>query len=232
MAITVTTTAQSHRIVDVTYVTARLGLASSDSTNIGDILDEVSDAFDNYLGRTLAFQGYSETVPGYGEHRLRLSNFPVKSTTVSVTYQQPTSTASTSISSTEYDVDYEAGMLYNSTSWKWTASIRGEIDRDYYPASEDESYTVTYSAGYSLPSSGSTSSSGFDLPLDIRSAALRTFQLWWGDLYGGSTSLKRFRTDDLEIENHSPSNEALLLGYGDLPDAVQGILDRYKMPNW
>ena len=228
MSISVTTTQVASRISDVTYVRTRFGLASSDDTNIGDVLDEITDCFKSYLGRTLSYQVYSESVPGYGEHNLRLTNFPIDTTTVSVVYQAPASTASTSVSSTAWSVDKEAGMLYNSTGWKWTASLKGDIKLDPWPASEHESFTVAYGAGYSVPTSQSTNA-GATLPLDLRQAYLRTFKLWWSDLYGGSTSFKKFRTDDLEIENYAPPTDELLTGYGDLPSSVERTLDRFKL---
>ena len=168
-----------------------------------------------------------EKVPGYGEARLRLTNAPVTST-AAVVYQSASSTSSTALTSTEFGIDQDAGMLFSSTGFFWTASFAGDILRQELPPTEFEAYTVTYSAGYSLPTSQSTNT-GFRMPLDIRTACLRTFQSWWGDLYGGSTSFKKFRTDDLEIENYAPPVAELLTGYGDLNEGVQEVLDRYKL---
>jgi hypothetical protein len=224
--VSVTTTAISNELCTPDYVITRFNLASSDEENIEEVLEEVLSAFETYLGRPLARQTYSEKVPGYGEHNLRLSRYPVDTTGVTVTLGLESS--STAISSTEYLIDSSSGMLFNSTGWKWTAAWKGDIKQDKWPGSEEPSYVVTYSAGYHFPSTENPVC-GAKFPADLRGAAMRTFQLWWTDLYGGSTDFKRYRTDDLEIENFAPPVKELIQGYGDIPESVERVLDRYKL---
>ena len=147
--------------------------------------------------------------------------------TTSVTVLLSTAT----VSSTAYAVDSSAGMLFNSTGWKWTAALKGDVVMDKWPASEDGSYVVTYGAGYHLPSTATPGdpSMGAKFPADLRAAGMRTLKLWWTDLFGGSSDFKKFRTDDLEIENYAPPLDALLLGYGDLPVGVERVLARFKL---
>lgn len=236
--LSITTDTTETKLVSVAMARRRLGTSSSQDTELGELIDEVSAAIasrifgvDPGVAPTLGYTVYSETARGYGEHELRLSRWPLLSTTVSVTFQAAGSTASTSVSSTSYNVREGQGTLFATTGWLWTAQYRGDIEADPYPGSEHESFTVAFGAGYRLPSSASSTQPGHSLPLDLRSAALRLVQGWSADfgLVSASTTFKRIRTDDFEVENFSPKESGGSIAVGEIPDSIGRIIDRYRM---
>lgn len=231
--LTVTTTGVSGKLISVNDAATRLNVSTSQyGTVLSDLIDEVTAAFNEKCERHLEWQAYTEKIPGSGGFHLHLSNAPVDSTGLSITYQPLTSTSSTAISSTAYRLDAVNGIVYISTGLYDNARLKGDFLADRYSGSEDPAYTVTYTAGYAIPST--STGSGSKMPLELRSAAFRTVQLWWNDLGldPSSTSFKLIRTEDFELQSFDADARSLsgaAMGIGDLPESVCRILERYKL---
>ncbi len=236
MSLTTDSTAASLDLVSTTMASSRLNISTTHATVIGDLIEEVSAEFDSYIDRNLAARRYTETVPSFdGSLYLRLSQAPIVTTgaTVVVVHTPIGSTTGSTIASTSYDVLSSLGMIYSATGWDYSGVWRGNISPDRYVRSERENFSVTYTAGYSLPSTASAV--GADLPLTIRSAAIKTVGQWFNDLgfEQSASAFRSIRTEDFEVQAWAPDEGGAVgvmkAGYGELDDGVMRILDRFRL---
>lgn len=163
MAITVTVPAADNLLTTRATVKTELGLTgTADDALIDSFIQQVSDAIATYCGRVFPRQTYQETVAGYGDPILMLSRTPI------------VSVSSVSLSGdviTDYTIeDAGAGFLYRERGWIWTAGVGWQLTDYVIPRSEAPKFTVTYIAGYYLPSAGANR----NLPHDIEKAAIES----------------------------------------------------------
>lgn len=172
MPLSVTTDAESKKLTTLDSVKDALGITGSDDdTLINTMIDSASRRIASFCGREFARQVLSETMPGYGDNTLMLSQTPVVTLT-SVAYQ------GTTIDSGNYELsNRDTGEIFNDYGFQDTAKhIRGVGDIPD-PASRKNDYTVVYTAGYYLPSFSEGGSGvaptdpGLILPVDIQLAA-------------------------------------------------------------
>lgn len=109
-------------------------------------IQSVSAAFETLCDRKFHFgAGIVEKVPGYGTRLVVLSRRPVVSVS-SVVVDGAT------LSSGDYELhDAEAGLLYRSCGWPWTASTQASATYYQVPGTEERSIAVTYTGGYVTP---------------------------------------------------------------------------------
>jgi hypothetical protein len=152
MGITVSSMAGSSRLTSVAAVQAELGI-SSDASLLGDLVDRASAAIVSYCNRVFARATYVETLPGFGDLQLQLARTPI----VSVS----TVTDQNSQVYTDYSIeDREKGWLYRRLGWSWSVQAfpglsAGGSFMDFgtpMPRQEEPHYSVSYIAGYVLPS--------------------------------------------------------------------------------
>jgi hypothetical protein len=228
--VTVNTATTIIQLVGLETVRTRMGLGTSFDNVLSDIIDEVSALITKYTDRTsLAFQTYSEKVPGYDSRFLLVKNAPI----VSIT--SITNATGTTISSTAYEIyDPDAGVIFNSTGWEWDTRYRRDIVDEREVGSEKLNYTVTYGAGWRLPgtstASTTVSASAGDLPLDIRRAAMLTAIEWFGgsNLNVTTTQFRILRAEEFWIENMGDVRTADFLEE-DLPRRAKNLLDPYVL---
>jgi hypothetical protein len=158
MGVVVTTPASSHDLTTYGLVALELGLDAGDTSiasRIEPLIAEVSDEIARSCGLPfgLARQTYTETLAGYGDRYLVLSQRPIVSIT-SITDDE------TLIDSDEYRIESPtSGMVYRSDGW-WSSSSWGY-------SNGEPLFTVVYVAGYILPGTGVTET----LPPAIRRTA-------------------------------------------------------------
>lgn len=225
-SLAVTTTAAGVRFATVPQLKLRLGISTSSHDDIlGEILDETTDVFGRYCNRTFPYQVYSEQVGIENEQfHILLSNFPIASSTVTVTYLPYGTSGTTAISSTGYQVLNDRGALYASTGWWFTGAAFGGVALDLRAMTARPAFTVAYGAGYDLTTSGDL---GVQPPLDLRSAALQTASAWWNSLPVAPTAgaFDAIGLEELSVTFRKTQVEAAALG--ELPSAVERLLGRY-----
>ena len=156
---------------------------------------------ENYIGRPVLSQVYSEKVAGYGAMTLLLARRPIRSV---LRMFGTTSTANaTQITSTEIWVDdAEAGLLTRPEGFGWTALAANEMGQGVAPNTELKPWLIEYQAGYSGVDGTSstaygTSSTERTLPEDIEQAVLlKAAEL---AVRGGSAGVSSKKVGDLSI---------------------------------
>lgn len=134
MTLSVLTASDERKLITLSTVKTRLGITvSTHDTTLTELIEEASSAIEEYVGRDLARQRYTETVAGLDRDRILLSRFPVDPESVTLTID---GTADTTFAVE----DAEHGILFYDGGW---------------PSESDQERTiaVTYRAGYVLPGS-------------------------------------------------------------------------------
>jgi hypothetical protein len=160
--LTVTSAATDHALTTLERFKTDLAITGTNAdrdTAIEDLIDDISDAVDSYLGRTLAKETVSESFrldPYEVPEALPLTRWPVASIT-SVTVD------GTLVDASEYEIDAETGQLYrlNASGYRWAwVSCKATV--------------VVYVAGYVLPAESNRT-----LPKDIELGALAWTRSVW-----------------------------------------------------
>lgn len=189
MSITITTAAESYKLITVAQFKANIGLTTStDDTEIGLMIDRVSAQIVAYCNQNFAKQTYTETLSGSGGKNLLLTNTPIVSIT-SITYD------GTLVEASEYVLQEPGiGIVWNNNCWNYT---RGEYQ-----------YSVVYLAGYILPSFTTGTP---NLPLDIQAACLEMVKTMYYGRTRDSSISKEAVPDVYSVEygtNGSSSNDS------------------------
>lgn len=162
MALTVTTVAPTLRLTTRAAVQAELGI-SSDGALIDGFIDQYSSAIVSFCHRPFAREAYVEALAAFGDIRLQLARTPVVSVTAVTLYGNVV---------TDYGVeDADKGWLYvrslsgtgsawNRSRWPWSFQSNPGLSAagafldigSPLPSQEEKSVSVTFTAGYILPS--------------------------------------------------------------------------------
>lgn len=138
MGLTVLSAAPVTALVETATVRTRLSVASSEDALLAELIAEQSAMIVALLGRDLARQRYTETLPQTGKQRLCLSRYPIDPDSVTVTID------GTAIAATDYSVeDWRKGILFRESGWGSPSSYVGQ--------DAEAVVSVTYKAGYLIP---------------------------------------------------------------------------------
>ncbi len=194
-------------------------LGSASTTLLERMIAAASDAIRGYIGRPLHRATVTESYAGHGDQWLSLGRLPV------------ISVASVSWNGSELDADSytlddpDAGLLYRACGWPYTGRmLRGMLQEDRAPGSEQRLLEVTYTAGWLTPQQGDRT-----LPFDLEQACIETVVSLYrrkgraGDIAGESIGIA-------SVTYRNPNSVIGVGGGGMLPDAVLPTLNRYRSP--
>jgi hypothetical protein len=173
MALTVVTPSAQPYLTTAQTVLEQLGLSGA---KVEWLIKAATHAAERFTGRIFARQTYDETVAGYGDALIELTNTPV----VSIT-----SVTSRGTVVTDYILENaQAGWLYRAAAWGTTERRRATFGTNWATPEgfADPLTTVRYVGGYLMP--GQT---GRDLPYDLEQFALLCVQEWYGSLTRDAT---------------------------------------------
>ncbi len=168
--------------------------------------------------RSFARQTYLETIDGYGQQTMILSETPIVG---SVAAGGVVTAAVRDLNKlgdevTDYAVrDFEAGLLFRDLSWDLSAEM-GSPFRDWpIPDSAVQPYSVTYDAGYCLPGQSQWSQNpnpdSYDqmnaqaLPSDVERAAIITVQDWYNRRTQSAQRVTSKSVDGLRLDYAQPT---------------------------
>ncbi len=154
MSVTVDVAAESKKLTTKEAVQELLGLAGgTDDVLIDNLIDRVSASIVTYCGRGFAQQTYTETLTSLVDYNLVVENTPLVSVSL-ITLDGDT------VPAADYTLqDPKPGFIFNRNFWSWTGA--------------EQLYSVTYIAGYVLPSFTSGTK---NLPKDVEMAALESIK--------------------------------------------------------
>lgn len=157
--------------------------ATSDDALINTLISRASRWAESYIGYPLGVASYRESLSGYGGRRMMLSRHPVRGV---ASFWNATDTGSaTTILSSEFRVDYEAGFVDRDAGFAWDAPVipgtfAVSLDAHFWAGEEYPDWLVDYKAGYTYAgistgsgnwtTAGGTTSTGRSLPEDIEEA--------------------------------------------------------------
>ena len=137
MSLRVLTAATTRKLIAHATLVNRLGI-SNDNTRLSELNLEASSAIEEYVGRILARQRYTETLTGNWRSRLALSCLPLDRDSVTLTID--------GTAYTDFSVEsWESGHLWRDGGWPANGVAQSLAERD------EENIAVTYKAGYVLP---------------------------------------------------------------------------------
>lgn len=203
-----------HALTTVSTIEGELGLGAGSATALLErLINGASEAIERFCGRHFEYEAnISEKVAGYGGVRLVVSRTPVVSI-ASIAYNGST------ISSSEYSIeDADAGLIYRSTGWKWTAIRRPDITQDRLPGTEQKLFTVTYTGGYVTPQQAADNPAlTRSLPYDLEQACIDAVVTWYRD-----------RGENRNITSEKVMSASLSYNRHALPEPVQEMLAPYR----
>lgn len=167
-----------HALTTLEAVKEELNISAGDAsqdTYLARLINAASEAIERYCDRHFEKASLIEKVAGQGSQRILLSRTPILSVT-SVTL------SGSVLAPSEYEVEAEAGMIYRSTGWPWSAMHRPGIVQDPYPGSETKNIEVTYTGGYVLPKDEDLTANPpvvRTLPYDLEEACIATVKTWF-----------------------------------------------------
>lgn len=169
MALTVITAATNRKLASLSDVLAELpAAATADSDWLERQILKASQRVETYCDRIFAKQTYRETLPGYGDHILQLTHYPVlDDPEVEVSLR--------GLPVTTFSVEADVGQLYSEHGWEWTVVAGWGMTAQPIPGSEAPSFSVDYAAGYVLPDDDDDTT----LPEDIQDAVVEIVKLRW-----------------------------------------------------
>lgn len=209
-----------HALTTLADVKTELGISgSTEDDYISRLINAVSDMIRFYCGRTFYYEeDIEESVAGYGQTRLLVSRTPIVGSISSITYE------GTAIDTTIYSVeDADAGIIYCSYGFNWTAQLTGKSIGEATPGTEALSYVVTYDGGYYTPQQYVVDN-GTDrsLPYDLEDACIQ--------LVAG-----RYRAKGRDPRISAEHLKSWGANYGGpedrshaIPASIRSTLDRYK----
>lgn len=213
--ITVTAAASSRKLATLALLKEDLSITVSDNdTALNRILDQASSMITRYCGREFARETIVETLPGNGKFTLLLTRTPIVSISA-ITYDGVT------VSADDYSIrEPEAGIIYNRYGWNETARASQGLSQNPILSSRENLYSVTYVAGYILPSF--TDPAGANLPYDIERACLDIAKGYWVNP-GINTVIQSESVPDVASVTYRDMSQA-----GAMPAHVREILDSWK----
>lgn len=181
--LTVCTSSTSEALIDKDLVKDLLGIAGSTDDDLLDtLINSASMTVETFVGRPLRAQVYQETVPAYGTRHLMLARTPIRA--MFRLFDSTATGEATQYCSTDYRIeDADAGMLSRDAGFGWTAPVLFQFTEQRQVGQETRPYLAEYAAGYQALETTSTefgvTSTGVDLPGDIRLAVAETVKAWW-----------------------------------------------------
>lgn len=168
MTITVLTPPECEDFTTLDAVKAYLNIAdASQDAKITQGIKYAGDFIRRFTGHTFARQTVIETVRGFGTNYLMLSLYPITDIAAVLFNGEAV---------TDYELSNpEAGLLFRSIGWDWSAASFGSISADPVPNSEDFIYSVQYTGGYCMPCAGGCTRT---LPYDLEQAAIEIVSLY------------------------------------------------------
>lgn len=163
---------EANALTTLATVKEELGISTTQwDAQLERRINVASDAIQTYLGRPLERATVtSERVKGYGDQRILLLRTPVVSIT-SIIYGGATIDAAG-----YYIENADAGIVFRSSGWEWTAIERTDsILQEKQPGTEEGLLLVTYVGGWQTPAQGGTRT----LPFDIEQACVDTVVQGW-----------------------------------------------------
>lgn len=227
MSVTVVTSATNNLLTLRETVKRELGIdVVDDDDTISDMIVRASSAIARETRRTFGIETVTETMDGTGSRLLGLSRTPL----VEVTEVTEDGTA---LDASEYSVeDAEAGALYRQVGWGRSGGLRMWGTEAYasgyiLPGYQDQRYSVTYRAGYLLPSDVNPYLLPADpqnLPGAVEQACIETVKAWYfaRDVDPQLTSI---RSGQLGVTYQRGDQSQTQLG--SLPPSALGLLRNY-----
>lgn len=218
MSITVSVAADSTMLTQLDRVKRELGLtADTDDLILEEMIDRASSAISKETRRVFGRETVTETLDGTGTRLLGLTRTPIVSIT-SITEDGET------VAGSEYSVeDADAGAVYRANGWGRSGGLRmwgTEAFSSGYilPGYQDLRYSVTYVAGYVLPTEASPT-----LPGAVEQACIETVKAWYlaRDV---DPALSSVQVGQLRV---SYRDQAANTAPGSLPASALGLLRNY-----
>lgn len=150
-------------------VETELGDTSPADAYIQRLINAVSEQIAAYCGRTFYYEeAIEEDVPGYGNTLIHVSRTPLLSID-SITFEGST------VDSDDYSIySADAGSIFTSYGWYWTACSNTSPAPIGLVGTEDKDYTVTYDGGYVTPQQAADDENlTRSLPYDLEDACIR-----------------------------------------------------------
>jgi hypothetical protein len=177
----------------------------SQNERLERLIKRASAKIRSMTNRVYGEERVTESVRGYGRTQLLLERTPLVEIH-EVTYD------SNVLTDSEIH-DRNAGVLYRSTGWIWTAGLLPDsagVTRFPAPSSEEPRYIVDYTAGYvlpSFPSSFTLNADSVDLPEDVEDFCLMLVKMLY---FARATdpSLQSERIGDYQYTKGSPITSA------------------------
>jgi hypothetical protein len=182
MAITLVERATSAILTTRETVKRELGLTSTDDDILlSDMIVRASSAIERETRRSFGVETVTETLDGTGTRLLGLARTPIVEIT-SITEDE------TELDADEYSIeDADAGAVYRADGWGRSGGLRMWGTEAYssgyiLPGYRDLRYSVTYRAGYLLPSDVNPwilPETPQNLPGAVEQAAIETVKSWY-----------------------------------------------------
>lgn len=224
MGVTVVEAASNALLTTRETVKGELGIDTTDEDDtISDLIVRASSAIARETRRTFGVETVTETMDGSGSRLLGLSRTPI----VEVTEVTEDGTAIT-----DYSVeDAEAGALYRQVGWGRSGGLRmwgTEAFSSGYilPGYQDQRYSVTYRAGYLLPSDVNPfilPAEPQNLPGAVEQACIETVKAWY---FARDTdpALSSVQSGQLRVTYRAEQTQT---APGSLPASALGLLRNY-----
>lgn len=222
---TVCSSSTYESLASMTSLKALLSTTTTDDDDLmTDILKRATIAAEDFVGRPLRKQTYSEQVAGFGTQFLQVSHLPVQS--IAQILQEEAV-----VSTTEYLLTSpEEGAIYRRYGWAWTVGTATDLVPHPMPGAEQLAFAVDYTAGY-VPTSSTSTELG--VPSSLEQAVLEISKAWYlgrksnpnissrrvGDLaitygHGGATNIGNQNSNGRGGQSALPSTaQALLIPY-------------------
>lgn len=206
---------------------ARLFGSTSTSTSEDVVLAAIvlagSRWAEQFVGRPLTVQSYAERVATFGRRNLMVKRTPVRS----IQIFESTEDDAYEVTSTQFSVNTEAGLVARDDGWPWTVPTELELEERPLPGEESEPWYVEYQAGYALGgiSTGSvhwsthagTTDTGRTLPEDIEEAVLlKCRTIYEKSVEGGSVKSEQLGDLQVTYESGGESSAGTLASEGGL----------------
>lgn len=224
MSVTVIESATNFLLTTRETAKRELGLTTTDDDDvISDMIVRASSAIARETRRVFGVETVTETMDGSGSRLLGLSRTPI----VEITEITEDGTAIT-----DYTVeDAEAGALYRANGWGRSGGLRMWGTESYasgyiLPGYQDQRYTVTYRAGYLLPSDVNPYLLPADpqnLPGAVEQACLETVKAWFMSR-DVDPAVASIRVGQLAVAYRGESSSTPM---GSLPQSALGLLRNY-----
>lgn len=200
MSVTVDVAAESKKLTTKEAVQELLNIVGTDDTLIDNLIDRVSAAIVLYCGREFAQQTYTETLTSIADYDLIVRHTPIVSVSL-ITLDGDT------VPADDYTLqDPEPGFIFNKNFWDWTGA--------------EQLYSVTYIAGYILPSFTSGTK---NLPKDVEMAAIESVKAAYLGRAADPTSKSEMVPEVYSVSRSVGGSNSI-----GITDSSRLLLDAYK----